>query len=202
MRRVIALVALLTAFAVVPALAATTPMSNSIDISLSVKAPAVFAYSDLTLSATTVTVGQNVTVSVRVDNTGDLTGTYLASLLLDGQSVSSQNDSLGAGGHVTITFIVSSTEIGAHTVAIGGLLAALEVTAAPSSGLPWWAIALVVIIAVVGVFFVLVRGRHKEQAVSSWKLWLLKLVNRFRKPEKEELPPADKLSKPGSKRKQ
>lgn len=162
-----------------------------------VKVPATFVYSDLIISPSGATVGQDVTVSIRVDNTGDLTGSYSATLYFtevpDTFTYVPQTQTAAlVAGYTRLTFIVSPTVAGAYRISLGGLSGAFEVKAVSSSSLPWWAYALVIIIAAIGVYVVIARGRKKEATKApkapklsfkdSLKQQFLRLVNRFRKP--------------------
>lgn len=200
MRRIMAIFVIVVALSSIPVLAAVTPMSTGVGIGMSVKAPATFVYSDLVISPSVATVGQNVTVSIRVDNTGDLTGSYSATLAFTEAPgtfiyVPQTQTAALAAGYIRLTFIVSPTIAGAYRISLGGLSRAFEVKAVSSSSLPWWAYALVIIIAAIGVYIVIARGRKKEVTKApkasklsfkdSLKQQFLRLVNRFRKSAKQ-----------------
>lgn len=197
MRRILAIFAIIVAFSSIPVLAAITPMSNDVGIGMSVKAPATFVYSDLAISPSVATLGQNVTVSIRVDNTGDLTGSYSATLAFTEAPdtftyVPQTQTATLAVGYIELTFVVSPTVAGTYRISLGGLSGTFEAqVAATSPGFPWWAYALVIILAVVGVYIVIARGRKKEATEApkvsklsfkdSLRRQFLRLVNRFRK---------------------
>ncbi len=66
-------------------------------------------------------VGQPITVSVNVTNTGGETGTYPVNLVLDGTQNQAQTIKLAAGETKTVQFTISGVESGTHIVGIGTL---------------------------------------------------------------------------------
>jgi hypothetical protein len=75
----------------------------------------------LSVSQIEVVIGQSVTISVNVTNIGTGTGSYVASLLLDGVQIQEKTIQLSAGETKTVEFVVSDAAEGTHSVKIGNL---------------------------------------------------------------------------------
>ena len=82
--------------------------------------PAEFTVSDLTVSPSTVNVGQQVNVSVTVTNTGDLQGTYTVTLTVGRTKAGTKQVTLAGGASETVTFNVSRSTAGTSAVSVGG----------------------------------------------------------------------------------
>jgi len=82
--------------------------------------PAAFATSALTISPSTVKLGDMATVKVTVTNNGEKTDTYKVELKVDGATVNSTDVTLagGASQNVTLTCPLSLA-VGTHVVMIG-----------------------------------------------------------------------------------
>jgi hypothetical protein len=111
--------------------------------------PAEFEISDLTVSPSTVGADETVTVSVVVSNVGEESGGLGVELELDGAVVDTKAVTLDGGASTTLSFSVSSDEVGSHTVEVGGLSGSFTVEKA-KAGFPWTyvLVALVLIAAV------------------------------------------------------
>jgi len=191
MRKILVIVAIAVASLSIPVLAATTSLSNNIDVGMLVKAPATFVYSDLTVSPEEPVVGQNATISVRVDNTGDLVGSCSATLVFTEMPDAftyvpqTQAVTLDAGSHDKLVFVVSPTVAGVYKVDLGGLSSTFEAVSV-SYGLPWWGYALVVILVVTAIGAIMAynskRGASETPKLSfrdSLTLRFLKLADYF-----------------------
>jgi len=115
--------------------------------------PAEFEISDLTVSPSTVEADETVTVSVVVSNVGEESGGFGVELKLDGAVVDTKAVTLDGGSSTTVSFSVSSDEMGSHTVEVGGLSGSFTVEKAPA-GFPWtYVIIAFVLIAIVAYYF-------------------------------------------------
>ncbi len=115
--------------------------------------PAEFEISDLTVSPSTVEVDETVTVSVVVSNVGEESGGLGVELELDGAVEDTKAVTLDGGASMTVSFSVSSDEVGSHTVEVGGLSGSFTVEKAPA-GFPWtYVIIAFVLIAIVAYYF-------------------------------------------------
>jgi hypothetical protein len=82
---------------------------------------AAFTVSDLVISPTEPNVGQPVTISVLVTNTGSVTGDYTVTLKINDVVVDTKTVTLGGGVKQTVTFTVSKDTAGTYTVGVDGL---------------------------------------------------------------------------------
>jgi ABC-type transport system substrate-binding protein len=128
--------------------------------SLTVKAPtpATLTYSDLKVSSADVKPGDTVTVTATVKNTGELNGNYSVAIKLDGTSKETKTGTLAAGASATLTWSVSSTTEGSHTVTLESLSTTFKVTAPPPD-YTLYAAALAGIIVVVAAGYIVLRRR-------------------------------------------
>jgi hypothetical protein len=114
--------------------------------------PAEFEISDLTVSPSTVEADETVTVSVVVSNVGEESGGIGVELELDGAVVDTKAVTLDGGASSTVSFSVSSDEVGSHTVEVGGLSGSFTVEKA-KAGFPWtYVIVALVLIAAVAYY--------------------------------------------------
>ncbi len=126
--------------------------------------PAAFTLSSLTISPTEVDMGEEITISVLITNTGDLTGSYEATLKIDNVVVATKEVTLVGGASQRVTFTTAKDIAGTYTVTVDGLSGTFEVKVPPLPPKPinWWLIggiiAGVIIIGVV-VWQVVVRRR-------------------------------------------
>jgi len=98
---------------------ATQNSTASTTIDVSASGAATFGVSNLDVPASG-TVGDSITVSAEVENTGSAEGTTTAELLVDGSAVQSTDVTLSAGTStmVSFTYDTSGLSAGAHTVAV------------------------------------------------------------------------------------
>ena len=80
--------------------------------------------------------GGNVTVTANVGNDGGQEGSYVASLMLDGQVLGTQKVTLGPGQSQTVDFSIRDNEPGHYAVQIGGLSGEFQTTV----WINWWLI--------------------------------------------------------------
>ena len=85
------------------------------------KPAAVIEYSDLNVTPTSGVVPLNVTISVKVTNTGTAAGEYNATLVIDGSIVDYKLGTLNASESTTVTFEHSFTEAGTYNVTVDDL---------------------------------------------------------------------------------
>ncbi|MBA7666249.1 hypothetical protein ES703_74328 [subsurface metagenome] len=135
-------------------------------------APAAFTTGALSISPAEVDIGEEVTISILVTNTGDVTGSYEVSLKIDYMVVATEEVTLAGGASQTVTFTTTKDVAGSYTVTIDSLSGTFEVKevevppfvppVAPPKPINWWLIggiiAGVVIIGVV-VWIIIQRRR-------------------------------------------
>ncbi|MFC1966945.1 CARDB domain-containing protein, partial [Chloroflexota bacterium] len=82
--------------------------------------PSTFSISKLSVSPTVVKVGEKVTVSVTVTNTGGRPGSYKVTLKVDDKVVESKSIKVGASSSKKLTFTTSSDAVGTYSVDVNG----------------------------------------------------------------------------------
>ena len=111
----------------------TAPVSHfSAFTVMAYSAPAAFTISDLTITPAEVNVGETVTISATVTNTGDLTGDYEAILNIDGVVIATKKITLDGPASQELTFTTSKDAGGTYTVGLGGLSGTFTVKAPPA----------------------------------------------------------------------
>jgi len=93
--------------------------------------PAAFSISNLVISPAEADIGQTVTISLLVTNTGGLEGTYEVTLEINNLVVDTKEVTIAADASKTVTFTTSRDAAGTYTVAIDGLSGSLKVKEAP-----------------------------------------------------------------------
>ncbi len=92
------------------------------------KTPAAFTISNLVINPAKVAIGEPVTIAVDVTNTGDLEGTYKATLRIDDVGAETKDVTVVGGAVETVTFSpVTKDAIGTYTVDVGGQTKTLRV---------------------------------------------------------------------------
>jgi hypothetical protein len=81
-------------------------------------APAAFTASTLTVSPAEAKPGDQVTITVKVSNTGDLSGTYTVNLKINNATVDSKDITLADGVNGVVTFTTTQTKDGTYSVGI------------------------------------------------------------------------------------
>ena len=82
--------------------------------------PADFHIDDFNLAPGEIQTGQETTVSARIINKGEIAGSYLLELLLNGEPLLEKEINLAGNKSETFTFKFSKEEPGVHTVALNG----------------------------------------------------------------------------------
>ncbi len=116
--------------------------------------PAAFTASGLSISPTEVNVGQSVTISATIKNTGDLSGTYKVTLKINDVAVETKDVTLAGGSSQTVTFTTSKDTAGTYTVSVDGLSGTFTVktvTPKPTNWWPWIIGGIIAGIIVIGV---------------------------------------------------
>ena len=94
-------------------------------------APAAFTVSKLIISPTEIDIGQSVTISTIVANTGGETGTYEVALKINGVVEATKEVTVSAGANKKVTFTTAKDMAGSYLVDINGLSGSFTVKAAP-----------------------------------------------------------------------
>jgi hypothetical protein len=91
--------------------------------------PPTFTTSDLSISPAEVDIGQEVTISVKVANTGDVEGTYEVTLKINGVIEKTKKVDVDAGASKIAAFSVTKDVAGSYSVAVNGLTGTFVVKA-------------------------------------------------------------------------
>ena len=83
--------------------------------------PAAFTTSNLFISPAEAGIGETVTVSVLVANTGDLSGSYEVTLKVDNVTMATKDVILAGDTSQTVTFTTTGDTAGTYTVDVSGL---------------------------------------------------------------------------------
>jgi predicted GH43/DUF377 family glycosyl hydrolase len=89
--------------------------------------PATFAISNLFISPTEVDIGEEVTISVLIANTGELTGSYEVALKIDNVAVATKEVVLAGGASQEVTFTTSNDVAGTYSIDVSGLTGSFTV---------------------------------------------------------------------------
>jgi hypothetical protein len=96
------------------------------------KAPAAaFASSNLSISPSEVNIGETVTISVTVANTGTASGSYKVVLKINGAVEATKDITLNAGASGEVAFTTAKDMAGAYSVGVDGLSGSFTVKEMP-----------------------------------------------------------------------
>ena len=130
-------------------------------------APAKFKLSELAINPAQTEVGEPVTISAIVQNTGELEGSYTLTLKINGEIEQSKETTLAAGESRQVSFTVIKDDPGTYAITVEGLTGEFIVLALASSAssppwvsIYWWVILLAAVIIAVMVYFLAIRPRH------------------------------------------
>ena len=95
-----------------------------------------FTTARLSVSPSAVYVGDTVTISVLVTNSGDVAGSYTVRLEIDGMIEESRELTLDAGASEEVTFTTTKSIAGTYSVEVGGLSGSFIVEEQPEEPAP------------------------------------------------------------------
>ena len=125
---------------------------------------AEFKLSEFAINPAQMEVGEPVTISAIVQNTGELEGSYTLTLKINGEIEQSTEVTLAGGESRQVSFTVVKNEPGTYAVAIDGLTGKFIVLISMSSpawgDTYWWVILLVAGIIASMVYFLAIRPRY------------------------------------------
>ena len=98
--------------------------------------PATFTTADLTITPGEVNIGENVTISVSVANTGDLAGSHKVTLKIDNVVASTYPITLAAGASREVSFTTFKDVAATYAVNVDGLIGTFVVKPAPTPPAP------------------------------------------------------------------
>jgi len=118
---------------------------------------AVFKVTDLTISPTEAEVKQKITITVKVTNVGEQTGSCTINLKVAGVIVGAETVTLAGGESTTVTFELVKEEVGTFDVEVDGqkgVFVVKETTPSP----PWELyVTIAIIVIVIGVAIVIYK---------------------------------------------
>ena len=98
--------------------------------------PAAFTYGIPRLILPSAAIGEMVSVSTNITNTGQLQGVYSAQLKVDGKANASKSDILGPGASTTVVFSLTFQTEGTHTISIENKTASIVISKPAQSSQP------------------------------------------------------------------
>jgi PGF-pre-PGF domain-containing protein len=135
---------------------------DSFSVTEVIEAPAAFTASNLTITPAEVDIGEEVTISVLVTNTGDLSGSYEVILKIDGVAVATKAVTLAGGASETITFTTAQDIAGTYSVTVDGLSGTFGVKAVvPPKPINWQLIAIIAGVTAAIVVPLVIRRRRR-----------------------------------------
>ena len=120
--------------------------------------PAAFVASSLSINQTTVKTGENVSISLRLTNIGNVTGTDIVELEINNQIIGSQNVTIAGGLSTVVIFSASAKSSGNFLVQVAGLNGNFTVT--KNTNPLWFWLGTDIVLAVIIISgVVLIRNR-------------------------------------------
>jgi len=83
--------------------------------------PANFTIADLEVNPGEVTLGESISISALITNTGDLIGSYRVTLKIDNEAVATEDVTLAGDTSQTVTFTTAKDVAGTYSVNVNGL---------------------------------------------------------------------------------
>ncbi|MEM3137262.1 MAG: CARDB domain-containing protein, partial [Thermofilaceae archaeon] len=131
--------------------------------------PAKFEVSGLNVNPSAPKVGDRVTVTITVKNTGGVSGSYDVTLKVGGNVVETKTVTLNPDESATVTFYYTPGSEGTYSVEVDGLSTSITVSgkeeAVVGAGIPMWALAAVAVLVVAVILVFLIIRRRKQSAV-------------------------------------
>ena len=125
---------------------------------------AFFEVSDLNINPSSVRLGETVTISITVKNTGGKTGLHSVTLKVDNHVVDTKRITLKSGQSATVGFTYTPTSEGTYSIDVNGLTGSLTVSKeevqAPAE-IPWLIIIGVLVVLVAAVLVLLLWRRKR-----------------------------------------
>ena len=135
---------------------ATTSLTTSTTVGT--PHPAAFAAASLIINPAKVKPSENVSVSLRITNAGDVAGTDTVVLKINNLIIESKDVTLGGGESTVVTFTTSSNLIGKYSCEVAGLYGNFTVSKSVTPGWVWpSSIGAFILGIVMAVGFVLLR---------------------------------------------
>ena len=129
---------------------------------------ATFIISDWDTSIKELDTGKEATISFRVTNSGDIAGSYQASLSINGDVVETREITLDTGAGQEVTFTTTQSVVGTYRMTANEFTLSFEVET--GGEINWWPIIIGIIIGLVLLtFFIIIfikRDEFRERLAS------------------------------------
>lgn len=141
-----------------------------------IPAPAAFSPSSLSIFPLEANIGETVSISVLVTNTGEQEASYIVTLKIN-EVIEGVREITLAGGSETVTFTTAKDEAGSYSVAINGLTGSFTVRPepippappappvappTPSPGVKWTILGPIIAVVVFLSIFLPIRQRRRR----------------------------------------
>jgi len=127
-----------------------------------VRGPTTFATSELSITPAEVDIGEEVTITTLITNTGKLAGSYKLTLSIDNAVVATREVTLEGGASEEVTFTAVKDVAGTCAVTVDGLSGTFMVRTPPKP-INWWlpgGIITACIVLVVVIYLAVIRRRQ------------------------------------------
>ncbi len=126
-----------------------------------VRGPTTFATSELSITPAEVDIGEEVTITTLITNTGELAGSYKLTLRIDNAVVATREVTLESGASEEVTFTIVRHTAGTCAVTVDGLSGTFVVRTPPKP-INWWlpgGIITACIVLVAIIYLAVIRRR-------------------------------------------
>ena len=142
-----------------------TPGADATITDLVYREEAAFHFANLSVSPTTVGLGESVTVAVDVTNTGGIGGSCTVTLLIDGVEEATQELMLGPGASDTVTFAVTRHEADIYEATVDGLSGSFTVWVLTTKAATFpWVLTGGILVMMTAMVFLLGPKRENDEA--------------------------------------
>jgi len=108
--------------------------------------PAHFVASSLNIVPFEVKTEETVTISLNVTNDGEVVGTYLVELKINGNTIDSKAVTLEGGQSEPVSFAVNASEAGTYEVTVSSLSGSFTVVKSSI----WWIYLIIAAVVIIG----------------------------------------------------
>jgi len=126
-----------------------------------VRGPTTFATSELSITPAKANIGEEVTITTLITNTGELAGSYKLTLRIDNAVVATREVTLESGASEEVTFTIVRHTAGTCAVTVDGLSGTFVVRTPPKP-INWWlpgGIITACIVLVAIIYLAVIRRR-------------------------------------------
>jgi hypothetical protein len=124
--------------------------------------PAEIRITDLSIEPAQIQAGQPVSISVKVTNVGELTGSYTVELVIAGELIDSRTVTLAGGESTVVTFEWVGEEPGTYSIDVAGLKGTVTIVPPVVPPPIPWTLFGVALVAIVGIALAIVFARRSK----------------------------------------